>query len=247
MTTHADEQQGKGPRSSSGEQPSRRVPDGELGRFEPVSDGLILAAVQRAERHRQRENEGVPLSFITEHLGFVYGSWTTRRLRPQLDALMAGGLLVRSRRHGIVVLGLTSSGRRWLARGLRAGEVGVLPESPQHRVWRHARSAAAERIEEFREQVRRALEDAGGLLEGEQTGSDAWFGVAERLRSACRHFGSATYCLREWCEPDDADADVDEQHEAGDELLARDERGRVRSHRQGRRGVWRWPDADPQR
>jgi hypothetical protein len=57
MTNHANEQQGKGPRSSSGEQPSRRVADGELGRFEPVSDGLILAAVQRAERHRHGEPE----------------------------------------------------------------------------------------------------------------------------------------------------------------------------------------------
>lgn len=29
------------------------------------------------------------MSDIAEHLGFVHGSWTTRRLRPQLDALIA--------------------------------------------------------------------------------------------------------------------------------------------------------------
>jgi hypothetical protein len=41
----------------------------ELGRWEPVSDALVLAAVERAERHRQRE--GVVRSDIAAHLGFV--------------------------------------------------------------------------------------------------------------------------------------------------------------------------------
>jgi hypothetical protein len=89
----------------------------ELRRFEPVFDELVLAAVERAERHREREGEGVMMSEIAEHLGFVHGSWTTRRLRPQIDAFIAAGLLSRSRRHGVVVWGLTSAGRGRVARG----------------------------------------------------------------------------------------------------------------------------------
>jgi hypothetical protein len=40
------------------------------------------------------------MSDIAEHLGFVHGSWTTRRLRPQIEAFIAAGLLVRSHRPG---------------------------------------------------------------------------------------------------------------------------------------------------
>lgn len=92
----------------AGVRPSRVHGDryGELRRFEPVSDEVVLAAVERAERHRERKDEGVMMSDIAEHLGFVHGSWTTRRLRPQIDAFIAAGLLVRSRRHGVVVWGI---------------------------------------------------------------------------------------------------------------------------------------------
>jgi hypothetical protein len=31
----------------------------ELRRFEPVSDEVVLAAVERAERHRERNSKGV--------------------------------------------------------------------------------------------------------------------------------------------------------------------------------------------
>lgn len=51
-----------------------------------MSDDLVLAAVGRAERHREREGAGMMMSDIAEHLGFVRGSWTTRRLRPQIEA-----------------------------------------------------------------------------------------------------------------------------------------------------------------
>jgi hypothetical protein len=119
----------------------------ELGRFEPVSDALVLAAIERAECHREREREGVMMSDIAEHLGFVHGSWTTRRLRPHLDALIAEGLLARSRRHGVVVWELTDDGRGRLEQLRRAGEVGDLAEAPQHRAWRHACATAGERIE----------------------------------------------------------------------------------------------------
>jgi hypothetical protein len=214
--------------------------DGELRRFEPVSDELVLAAVERAERHREREGEGVMMSDIAEHLGFVHGSWTTRRMRPQIEAFIAAGLLVRSRRHGVVVWGLTSSGRRRVA---REGESVVLPESPQHRVWRHARTLAAERIDGLREQVRGVLEDATGVLDADGVRSDAWFALAERLQSACWQLGSTTYCLSEWAEPDDARADVDDRREPGDEDVDPEELGAVRYRRSGRRNVWKWADA----
>lgn len=59
---------------------SKRV--GELRRFEPVSNDLVLAAIDRAERHRHGEKRGVVLGSIITHLGFVRtGGWTTRRRR----------------------------------------------------------------------------------------------------------------------------------------------------------------------
>jgi hypothetical protein len=213
---------------------------GELRRFEPVSDELVLAAVERAERHREREGEGVMMSDIAEHLGFVHGSWTTRRLRPQIEAFIAAGLLVRSRRHGVVVWGLTSSGRGRVEP--TSGAVG-LPESPQHRVWRHARALAAERIDGVCEQASGVLEEAMDALDSDGVRSDAWFALAERLQSACWQLGSVTYCLSEWAEPDDATPDVDGRREPGDEKIDPEELGGVRYRRSGRRNVWKWADA----
>jgi hypothetical protein len=114
---------------------------------------------------------------------------------------------VRSRRHGVVVWGLTSSSRRSVE---RAGKSVGLPESPQHRVWRHAQALAAERIDGLWEQVRVVLEEATGALNAGGVRSDGWFALADRLQSACWQLGSATYCLSEWAEPDDARADVDD-------------------------------------
>jgi hypothetical protein len=203
----------------------REVEPGELRRFEPVSDGEVLAAVERAEVHNERENEGVSRADVAAHLGFVHSGWTTRQLRPQIDALRSAGLLRDLRRHGLNLLGITDAGRRTLAKYRRAGEAVELPESPQHRRWRHARIAAANRIDGFRQQVRDVLVEAGRLLDAEHTTSDAWFTVAGRLKTACWQLGSATYCVREWPEPEDARADVDE--------------GKLR----GRRNVWQWKDA----
>lgn len=217
----------------------------ELRRFEPVSDVLVLAAVERAERHREREREGVWLPVIAAHLGFVHGSWTTRRLRPQLQALGSAGALSPARRHGLVVWTLTSAGRRRLGRARRAGELGELPESPQHREWRQARAAAAEQIDGFREQLRTVLEQAGGLLDAEGTRSDAWFELHECLERVSWRLGSATYCLREWPEPDDAKADVDDRCDPGDEGLDRNARWHRRVLRAGRRNTGRWDERKP--
>jgi hypothetical protein len=213
---------------------------GDLRRFEPVSDELVLAAVERAERHRERQNEGVMMGDIAEHLGFVHGSWTTRRLRPQIEAFIAAGLLVRSRRHGVVVWGLTSSGRR---RVEQASGAVVLAESPQHRVWRHARALASERIDAVWEQASGVLEEAMDVLDSNGARSDAWFALAERLQSACWQLGSVIYCLSEWAEPDDATPDVDDHSEPGDETIDPEDLGGVRYRRGGRRNVWKWADA----
>lgn len=100
----------------TGKSPSadRPTTDGELRRFKPVSDELVLAAIDRAERHRPNERQDVPLWDVAAHLGFVKSGWTTRQLRPQLDALIASGLLAGGRRYGFDVWGLSIVGRSHL-------------------------------------------------------------------------------------------------------------------------------------
>lgn len=127
----------------------------------------------------------------------------------------------------------------------RADKSVELPESPQHRVWRHAQALAAERIDGLWEQVRGVLEDAPGVLNAGGVRSDGWFALAERLQTACWQLGSVTYCLSEWAEPDDASPDVDDRKEPGDEQIDPDELGAVRYRRGGRRNVWSGPPPDP--
>lgn len=175
-------------RSSGDSRSSQRQRDpqaNELRRFEPVSDAQVLAAIERAEVHHERQNEGILRSDLAEHLGFVHGGWTTRQLRPQLDALRSGGMLRDVRRHGLNLLGITDAGRRALTKARRAGGAGELPESPQHRRWRQAHVAAAGRIDGFRQQMRDALDEASRLLDAEQAPSDAWFILAGRLKTEC--------------------------------------------------------------
>jgi hypothetical protein len=189
-------------------------PSSDLRRFEPVSDALLLAGMERAERHEQAEC--VLWRRIVEHVGFIPGGWTTRNLRPQVETLAAAGLVERSRRHGVHMWGLTSSGRQRLAELRCAGEVVDLPEAPQHREWRQARAEAGELIDRFRQQVRHTLEEATELLDGEHGDSDVWFGLARCLDGQCKRLGAATYCLQEWAEPDDAHADVEDVCTWGD-------------------------------
>jgi hypothetical protein len=188
-----------------------------------IEDELLLAAIERAECHQQNQTPGVLLSALVGHLGLVHGSWTTQRVRPQLEELQAAGFVERSRRHGCVLWGLTKSGHKRL--DAARGDIGPLPESPQHRKWRDARFAASERIDGFREDVRRAVDEVMSLLDADpQTLSDVWFELSKRLGGVCWVLGSATYCLSEWQEPDDAHADIDT-----DEY-------------RGRRNVWQWED-----
>jgi len=194
----------------------------DLRRVEPVSDAQILAAIDRAEAHDRNQVPDAGRWDVAAHLGFVHNSWTTRRLRPQMDALRAAGRIRDVRRLGLDLVALTSTGRRALGKARSAREV-VLPESPQHRIWRHSRTVAGDRIDGFREVLRASVVELGALLDSGQPPSDAWFEFGRRLSAECRRLGSATYCLFEWGEPDDAHADVDK-------VL-------------GRRNVWGWDNS----
>ncbi len=191
----------------------------DLSRVEPVSDAQILAAIDRAEAHDRNQIPDAARWDIAEHLGFVHNSWTTRRLRPQIDALRSAGRIRDVRRCGLDLVALTAAGHRALGKARSGGEA-ILPESPQHRSWRHSRTMAGDRIDGFREALRASMAELGALLDAGQAPSDAWFEFGKRLSAECRRLGSATYCLLEWAEPDDARADVDE-------VL-------------GRRSVWVW-------
>lgn len=65
--------------------------DQELRPFAAVSDELVLAAIERGQRH----DDGRPITgkSTAEHLGFIHNPMTTRRLRPQLESLERDGLL----------------------------------------------------------------------------------------------------------------------------------------------------------
>lgn len=174
------------------------------------SDELLLAAFERAERHRDPERgPGVLLATVKQHLGMVHHSGTTRALGPQLERLQADGLIRQFRQLGMVVWSLTAAGRERLDAARRAGEVGVLPESPQHRRWRETKALAGERIGEFRDDLRQLLDEAAALLDaGDGTDADAWAALSRRLACACKRLESASYCLREWSEPDEAHPDI---------------------------------------
>jgi hypothetical protein len=189
----------------------------DLRRAEPVSDRQILAAIRRAEVHDEQDDAS--RADIAAHLGFVHNSSTTKRLRPQIDALGAAGRIHDVRRNGLDLLALTAAGRRALETAQSTGAT-TLPESPQHRKWRHSRAMAGDRIEGFREALRASMAEVGVLLDSPQGPSDAWFEFGQRLSAECKRLGSATYCFFEWAEPDDARPDVDE-------VL-------------GRRNVWGW-------
>ncbi len=196
---------------------SRELYAADLRRVESVSDAQILAAIDRAEVHDEQDDAS--RAKIAAHLGFAHNSWTTKQLRPQIDALKAAGQVCDVRRNGLDLLALTAAGRRALEKARSTGGA-ILPESPQHRRWRHSRAMAGDRIEGFREALRASMAEVGALLGSQQAPSDAWFEFGKRLSAECKRLGSATYCLFEWEEPDDARADVDE-------VL-------------GRRNVWEW-------
>jgi hypothetical protein len=184
----------------------KRIPDA------PISDELLLAAIDRASRHRGAppDEPGETLSQIKRHLDIPHHGGTTLILRPKLQALHSAGLIDTFRRHSQDYLGPTDTGRQRLKALRRAGKLGELPESPQHQYWREAQLAASQRIPGFRGDLRGTLDEAIHLLEADhETDSATWYALSERLHQACRKLASATHCLREWPEPDDSHADKD--------------------------------------
>lgn len=210
---------------------------------EPPSDELLLAAVERAARHRAKDTPAVPAWAILDHLAIPRRSGPARHVRAGLDALHAAGWLDRSRLHGIPTWELTDSGRRHLLWIQRSGEKPPLPESPQHRAWRNATTAAHQEIDRFCGDLRELIQAANLLLDATPPPpSDAWFMLAERLRRACRLVGSASHCMYEWAEPDDAQADVDDALDPADMKLPQSERIQRRALRAGRRNIGLWRD-----
>jgi len=208
-----------------------------------ASDELVLAAVARAEDHGTPDTPEIPFWAILEHLAVPRRSAAARHVRARLDVLHEAGSLQRSRRHGVPTWALTPSGRRRLRRAERAGRLGQLPESPQHRAWRNARTAAAQEIERFRRGLGDSLDEAAQLLDAAQPAdSDAWFELGQRLRRGCWRVASASYCLYEWAEPQDARADIEDYSDPSDAALDPGERARRRARRLGRRNIRLWDD-----
>jgi hypothetical protein len=200
----------------------------ELGPYTEVADTLIFAAVERGALH-EGEDE-VSTSALTAQLGFRWEPDTNRRLWSRLEGLRRAGLLTVIERRGEPFWSLTDVGRERLASAREAGEVGDLPESPQHRAWRHARVKAAVRIEGFGSDLLNAVEETYSLTYQPQSPmSEEWFELSERLRLTSWRLASATYCQNEWAEPDDESPDVDESP----------------GPRPGRRAIWAWDQDTP--
>lgn len=188
---------------------SERTRSHELTAYAPVTDGFILAALERAELHEQEE--AVMTYVLTEHLGFESVPSNNQHLWPRYDELRQAGLVTTTEPRGEPLWSLTAVGRERLASDRGAGEIGELPESPQHRAWRHARVEAALRVDVFRDELTTAVQCGYDLLyQSQPVSSEEWFELSERLRWDAWRLGSATYCLTEWPEPGDAMPDPDE-------------------------------------
>lgn len=178
-----------------------------------VPDPLVLAALDRAERHSNHDRGGVIVATLYDHLGVRKQTAAARRVREQVAVLVEAGSVERARRNGVATVVLTAAGRRRLARAQRAGTVPALPESPQHRKWREAHDRAEVEVDRFVQQAHEAIGEVVGLLDGlagltpHRPTSDALLAARERLHHALFLAASATYCFYEWPEPDDATRD----------------------------------------
>lgn len=180
----------------------------ELRQCNFVTDGFILAATERAECHEQAEE--VWVTVLIEHLGFKPEPDTNALLFPQLEDLRRASLMTSTEKRGEPFWGLTDVGREKLESLYEAGEIGELPESPQHRTWRQARVKAAVRIDGLREELSDAVDAAERVRLTPPLTSKEMLELSERLRWASWRMASATYCLTEWREPDDERPDEDE-------------------------------------
>lgn len=181
-------------------------------RWQPPSDELVVAAVDRAHRHRHRRDAGATLSDIAGHLGIPLGPVASRRLRPIIDRLTnERRWLAHSRRQSRDHWALTDAGVERLSRALIEGIAEELPESPQHREWRAAREHAAARIDVLQSELSELLAKLDALLDAEDPPPTSdWLSLAKPLQDLTMAVGVAHYCLYERPEPDDARADRDD-------------------------------------
>jgi hypothetical protein len=184
------------------------------GRWEAPPDELILLAIDRAERHKRvrRDEPGVTVGAIAEHLRMRRNSVASRRLNPILRRLETQGPLARYALpgHSLPLWVLTERGRGEVDKAAASGEF-VLPESPQHVAWREARIGAALRISQFKDDLVVVLEQAlSDLREERMAPSLEWIETGDAVRDLSRRVGFATYTLVEWEEPTDDKPDIDD-------------------------------------
>jgi hypothetical protein len=214
--------------------------DAQAGPSRP-DPALLLAAVRRARRHRAWPGAGATLAEVLAHLGARARSREARAIRAGLLALRERGELRADRRHGVTVWSLSARGRERLRAAAAEGAVPELPEAPQHREWRRARTLAEHELPRLLARLSRSLDHARLMLSHPpRAGSDQWLEVAEELRDGARAVGAAVYCLREWPEPSDARADVDRLDGPGDDGLDPQRLARLRELRAGRRNPRLW-------
>lgn len=175
------------------------------------SEDLVLAAIERAYRHRtNQQNPGVLLADVKAHLGLPRSGAVTLRLRPIWQALHDACLIEQFRIQGNLVWNLTPAGHRRLTAATKTSDL-TLPESPQHRRWKTAHTEAGERINTLRDDLRAALADATRLIDDDRVAASTdWYQLGERVNHTSARLASAIHCLNEWPEPDDATADIDE-------------------------------------
>jgi hypothetical protein len=177
-------------------------------RDRPAGPVAVLAALSRAQLHRGAPHAAVPVWAVLAQLGLPRRSRRAREAVEVLARLRAAGAVEAGRRHDVEVWSITPAGRALLQDA--SSREARLPESPQHRAWRDARTLAREEIGRVRAVLRESLRDAEEMLRGGRPHrSEDWFELAERLRRRAWTVGSATYCLHEWEEPDDGEADLD--------------------------------------
>lgn len=167
-----------------------------------IPDTLLLAALDRAALH-SREGTHAATWAVRTDLGISASSGEWRQVRRQLRSLESAGLVEQGRRNGVPIWSVTAAGRE------RLWSIDVeLPESPQHRRWREARTTAGQLDERFRRALANTLRDAEALLSSEAPAhSDVWNALGDRLHGACAAVCAARYCLDEWAEPDDRERD----------------------------------------
>lgn len=208
----------------------RRV--GRARRLDPNA-GLVLAAVDRAARHRLPKPGPAPVWALLEHLAVPRRSGAARRVRVRLSELERAGLLEPGREHGLPVWSLTPAGRRVLD----TAPAPALPESPRRRARRRARALAAQELPRFQARLAATLAETDRMLARAESGGAGAPAAAEWLRTGrvlagdCRRLASAWHCLHEWEEPGD-DEDV-----AAKEASQRTELAALRNVR-----LWREPD-----